>query len=314
MTTELYSPIPAQHIPELRHTLVAYHRTITPSLWTYMLSQQAGGLFWVPPEWAHLPHHQIATHLAEAEADRVQAAELYSISREATQEAIRAGELLPRFSLHPSHLPSEHGFLVWDEPVDTAYGVSEPIVAASWGPHGDDLWVSFYADGRRIMNLLSGRDRAEAERMLHPLGFEREIPLRFGRHRWFSEYPELERVAEDYEQPIRTLIATWLHMRQERLTSTREETPDRKTRVARTLAKRGRPLPPVRVVSLRRSHSGEGGQGTGRRLSKRVDVAAYWRRRPHTSGEGPDDMVWVCGHERGPQGAPPAEGVVVKRC
>lgn len=314
MRTESYTPFAAQDIPELRHTLVDYHRTITPSMWTYALSMGEGGMFWIPTEWAHLPYRQIATHLAEAEADRVQAAELYSISREATREAIEAGKLLPRFSLHPAHLPSEHGFVVWDEPVDTAYGVSEPIVAASWGPHGDGVWVSFYVDGRRVVDLLSGRERAEAERMLHPLGFEREIPLRFGQHHWFSEQPGLERVAADYERPVRTLLATWLHMRQQRLTQVQEQQPDRKSRVARTLAKRGRPLPPVRVVSLRPGESaGEGSPGSGRRLAVRVDVAAYWRRRPHTSGQGPEDMVWVRGHERGPEGAPPVEGSVVKR-
>lgn len=315
MRTEPYSPFPAQHIPELRHTLVDYHRTVTPGLWSYMLSNKSGGLFWVPTKWAHLPHPQVAIHLAQAEADRVQAAELYSISGQATQEAIQAGERLPRFSLHPSHLPSESGFLVWDEPVDTAYGVSEPIVAASWGLYGDSqVWVSFYVDSRRVIKLHSAVDRDQAEKMMHPLGFEREIPLEFGQHDWFSELPGMERLADDYEKPVRTLLATWLHMRQERLTSTREEAPDRKTRVARTLAKRGRPLPPVRVVTLRPSEGSEAGAaGRGRRLSVRVDVAAYWRRRPHTGGEGAEDMVWVRGHERGPDGAPAAQGAVVKR-
>lgn len=87
-----------------------------------------------------------------------------------------------------------------------------------------------------------------------------------------------------------------------------------KSRVARTLAKRGRPLPPVKVVTLRPTEpASEQGRGQGRKLTKRVEVGAYWRRRPHATGDGPEDMVWVCGHERGPEDALASGGVVVKR-
>lgn len=310
-----YTPFPAKTIPELRHTLVDYHRTITPTLWTQMLSMKEGGWFWIPKKWARLPKHQIATHLANAEAERIQAAQLFSITRAATLEAREAGAALPRFVLHPAHLPAEHGFLVWDEPLDTARGGQEPVVACSWGPHErDQVWVSFYVDGRRVLRVLRGKERAEAERMLHPFGFEREIVLTFGRHQWYSQQPGMEAVARDYEELVRTLLATWLHMGQKRLTDTSTETADRKSRVARTLAKRGRPLPSVKVVTLRPTEPADpGGKGGGRKLTKRVDVASYWRRRPRTTGEGPEDMVWVRGHERGPEGAPSSDSLVVKR-
>lgn len=310
MSTE-YIPIPAKDIAELRHTLVGYHRTITPQLWASMLATGEGGWFWIPTEWAHLPIPQIADRLAQAEADRVQAGQLFSVTAEATAEAIAAGRELPRFNLHRSHLPAEHGFLVWDAPIDTARGVEEPITACSWGPHGDkQVWVSFYVDGSQLYQTMP-----EAKRdLLHRFGYEREIVLPFGLDRWFSELPGLEAVARDYEQPVRTLLATWLHMGQQRLTQISERPADRKSRVARTLAKRGRPLPPVRVVTLRPWEGTQGaGRGGGRKLSTRVDVAGYWRRRPHTTGQEPDDMVWVRPHERGPLDAPVSRVQQVKR-
>lgn len=310
-----YKPFPAKTIPELRHTLVSYHRRVTPTLWTQMLTLGKGGLFWIPTRWAHLPHHQIAAHLANAEAERVQNAQLFSITRSATVEAITAGKVLPRFVLHPAHLPAEHGLLVWDEPIDVAYGGNDPIVACSWGPYeNEQVWVSFYVDGRQATATLKGTARVEAEQILHPLGFEREIVLPFGQRKWYSQQPGFERLANDYEKALRTLLATWLHMGQERLTHTSSEPADAKSRVARTLAKRGRPLPPVKVVTLRPTEpASEQGRGQGRKLTKRVEVGAYWRRRPHATGDGPEDMVWVCGHERGPEDAPASGGVVVKR-
>lgn len=310
-----YTPIPASRIPELRHTLVHYTRTVTPGMWASMLKLGQGGNFFIPSRWAHLPIDEMAWNLAQAEADRLETARLFSITAAATEEARNAGALLPRFTLHPSHLPAPHGFLVWGSPVDTARGVGEPVVACAWGPYGSQaLWVSFYVDGSRVLNVLSRQEQDRIRPLLHPFGYEREIVLPFGNGRWFSEQPGMEQVAEDYEQPIRTLLATWLHMRQTRLTETTEEQPDRKSRVARTLAKKGRPLPPVRVVSLRPCSARDGAPvGSGRKLAKRVEVGSYWRRRPRTTGEGPDDMVWVRDHERGPKDAPRSGGEIVTR-
>ncbi|WP_435111335.1 hypothetical protein [Nocardiopsis synnemataformans] len=311
-----YTPIPANRLPELRHTLVGYTRTVTAGLWASMLALREGGTFHIPTKWVHLPIPQIAQNLANDEADRLERARLFSITPQATEEARQAGELLPRFSLHPAHLPSPYGFLVWQDPIDTAAtddGTVEPVVACSWGPYDQDLvWVSFYVDGTAVRDRLSRevRDRIQ----LHTFGYEREILVPFGQGRWWSERPGMERAAREYEKPVRTLLATWLHMGQKRITETTEVDADRKTKVARTVAKRGRPLPSVRVVDLRpwqpcRSEAG----ASGRRLDKRVDVTAHWRRRPHTSGLEPDDMVWVRSHGRGPEDAPRAGGHIVTR-
>src|SRR5690606_15588856 len=211
--------------------------------------------------------------------------------------------LFRSFTLRPEDLPARHGFLVRGASIarsdDATTPAGEPIVACSWGLFNPDtdtgpattVWVSFYAySAFNDPDALAAAAPEPAQRALlrtlvFELNFERETVLPFTDtpQQWFSQAkdaggdPSLAYRAQWLEPLVRTLVATWLLMGQD-LTDQAEAPADAKSRLARKLAKRGRPLPPVHLVELHRPRTG-GGEDSGRRVGAKFVVRGDWRNQ-----------------------------------
>ncbi|MDP4507715.1 hypothetical protein [Nonomuraea turcica] len=218
-----------------------------------------------------------ARRAVAAEASRIAAATLYYVSEDMTHLALQAGRSLPRFVLRAEDAPSAYGFMVWGtaiRPDDIRHeGTPEamnPIVACSWSPIEADpqaaWWVSFYTDTSRFEKFVRESfpgDPAAWQRYgaaaCPPLWLETGAVLSFSdeSRQWppsvDDDHPAAAEVARWTEPLLRTLLSTWLLMGQN--VTTRTIKPDNKTRTARTLAKRGRPLPTVRLVDLAGPHT-----------------------------------------------------------
>ena len=274
------------------------------------------------------------------EAARLRDAHLYAVDPDMTRQARIAGALLPDWSVQPQDLPAERGFMVYSHPIghSRAGDAAVPIVACSWGPSPHcapptgAVWLTFWSSPDRALSAdhrahtepqpvtsppaASGGARWDVEDGLPPLWWDDEALVC-----WSAAGPEIAMsprlvaaddvrgvIAKDATLPwIRTVLATWLLIAQPGIVELTQQVAPRPER--RRAARSGRPLPPVRVVSIHHSartpSPAEPAAGMSRRrIRVRFPVRGFWRDQPYGKGRTLRRRTWISEHWRGPEDAP----------
>lgn len=271
-----------------------------------------------------------AVILHNEEIGRLRAAHLYAVDEDMAAVAIAAGVQLPDLSVQPADLPAEAGFVVYDSPIgysEVTDGEFSPIVACSWGtsahcsPPVGAVWLTFWSpkDDEQLLQaaievgIPPEEARLELARAAPLLQWHDEALLC-----WSAGAPEVPTpdrcipsdevtgiLAQEHALPwIRTVVATWLLIQQPTVV---EVTDQRASRPERRRAERaGRPLSPVRVVSIHRrvSTSDKPVESTGRTVGVRSLVNGFWRNQPYGKGRALYRRQWINEHWRGPEDAP----------
>lgn len=254
---------------------------------------------------------EVGAFYAAVNRDGLHGADLFAVAPDACEEAATAAVGLPDTYRPPLvDIPVPAGLLVWEEPRTHVPDVLDgnrrlPVVAASW----DVGTGSTGKVGVRFVMYTDAESGKAFPSWRSPLAPVRLGSFRLGDGRpadpWPIEDPDVDRA-------VRVMLATWLLMHQGVATDADPVAPER-TRLARTLAKRGRPLADVRVVDLHRPPSAPGGAPTGRTVSVRSKVRGHWKQAAYGPGRAYRRPVWVRRHERGPKGAPWSAATIVSR-
>lgn len=273
---------------------------------------------------------EAAVILHQEETRRLGSAELYAVDEEMTAQALAAGARLPDWSVQPDDLPAEQGFLVFDSPIgysEATDGLIAPIVACSWGPSPHcspptgAVWLTFWSapvlDRLVQAGIEAGLDPSEAQREVKrgspPLVWDDEALLC-----WSAGEPDIPTtpryipseevsgvIAKDRTLPwIQTVLATWLLIQEPAIVEITEQRAPRPER--RRAERAGRPLPPVRVVSIHRrvSTATRPAEPSGRTVNVRFRVRGFWRDQPYGKGRALRKRTWIPEHWRGPEDAP----------
>jgi hypothetical protein len=248
----------------------------------------------------------------------------FYVTEEMTDLLTHAAQSFPETEFRPMDLPLEAGFVYFANPI--------PVIdinlkelhwrAFSWGTTYDEngpwgVHLAFYdhRDDRTFAPYVEDEERYGLLDILPTLGMQHETQWTFGSTcrseqrggtiaNKDKEIPEEARASG--EQMLATVHAFWL------LCWQRIGTPqnERASRGVRRRAERsfpGRPIPEVRVITLRRpkppKEAGEEVNGGGREYTHRWWVDAYWRRTWYES-EGRHKPQLVAGSVRGPKDKP----------
>ncbi|MEU3026079.1 hypothetical protein ABZ644_25670 [Nocardiopsis alba] len=239
------------------------------------------------------------------------AADLFAVAPDACVLAGAAAPDLPAtYRPAPADIPARAGLMVWESPVltvpdQTDGGRPLDVSAAFWrfviGRTGQaGVGFHLYSATPSVRPLSTWRS---------PL-----VPVRYGSlalgdgtpaDPWSIPDPDADR-------GLRFLLSTWLLMAQGATDEAAAPVSPDRTRLARTLAKRGRPLAAVRVVDLHRAAAGSAAS-SGRTVSVRYAVRGHWRNQAYGPARTLRRPVWVHPHVRGPEDAPWSGGTTVAR-
>ena len=263
------------------------------------------------------------------EANRLSSAQLFAVDAETTEDALAAGAALPDWSVQPDDLPAPEGLMIFDLPIGHCQGrarVPLPVVACSWGPSPQcappdgAVWVTFWAVGDRealiAESIGNGISPAEArynvETGTPPLRWADEALVCWSTSGTPTYTPasrcmptdDLTGIVVHQEAApwLQTILAAWNFIKNRVVDIAEERAP----RAERRRAERaGKPLPPVRVVSVhRRISATRPSVPTGRNVSVRFPVRGFWREQPYGQGRSLRKRTWIKRHWRGPEDAP----------
>lgn len=318
-------PVP-RAIPALRETLIG--SLASPWSLTYTINAIVDGNGTIVPSAPSAPGSAILLHSEEIE--RLNAAALYSMTADMTRLAIAAATSVSDWSVTPDDLPAEQGLIVFDHPIGQYTNPigSVDIVACSWGrsPHcePDDgaVWLTFWS-ARNTAGLTEhfAAQGEDAERVdtaiadIPPLLWDNEALLC-----WDAGQPEIPMqtravatkdisgiVAAPTTLPwIQIIRAAWVIITQPNISEVTEQQAPRPER--RRAERAGRPLAPVRVVSIhRRANPDQGGTQDGdhgRKIGVRFLVGAHIRNQAYGPGRTQRRRILILPHWRGPEDGP----------
>lgn len=252
--------------------------------------------------------------MTEHETARLQLSELYFVSTDMAILAKAAARTMPDFRLVPEDLPSESGFIYFEEPIDIFEEVDGPgdltLVAACWGPcwgteQGPALWITWYTDAAAAVEVArsAGNEVArwpsrlllQTESLYSLEGLPTHCLGNDGVEIGWNERDEHSQAAWSA-----TLKATWLLMMQP-IGRVADAHFDRSSR--RRLARADLPDPRVRVITLRHSPGPATGE-SGREFHHRWVVRGHWRMQACGEGRTERRPTWIVPHVKGPEGAP----------
>lgn len=263
-----------------------------------------------------------AAHLAAAEVQRLQGADLFYVTAPMTELAIAAGASLPAFTLMPEDLPSMNGLLYFEKPiavVDYAQYIENegcsPIVAVTWSEWTGanpkwvrgGVWMTWYADRDGMLDHAVRRGiitRANADDFrsgVGPLLIDNESASPFSPEPLPNEDGTWgnEGGANTTYGWLATLKAAWLLMQQP-MARVEDAVHDRAAR--RRAQREGKTPPRVRIIHLRRPPGASHGGG-GREYHHQWVVRGHWRQQWYASREV-HRPVWIAPHVKGPEDAP----------
>jgi len=238
-------------------------------------------------------------------------ADLYWVSRDFTNLAVRSGKKLPDLTLLRDEVPTPSGLVVFATPVgEVSVDGDEParalVIAASWTLIPGGVWVILHCQPEQVWPDQDRDELREFPGLLYPVAAGGAVP--------FGVTLPAEITQHASAGVWGTLLALWFLMRQPGVAATRDETPDRKDARRFARANNGQAMPAVRVVDLRRTGGTTGrGSGTGaaRVVTKRSLVGGatggFWRNQVHGPGRAERKRIWIDPFVRGPDGAPFAD-------
>jgi hypothetical protein len=245
----------------------------------------------------------------DAEASRLNNAELYWVAPDMAALAVSAGQQLAAARWTVADLPSLSGLIVFDGGIGAvdAHGTQIPVEALSWGTDDGHLGIGLYLSRERLAGEISAAYTSTAYILdagqVPPL-----IPIS-SHHLPITAEP-VSFADLDATIPttiVSTLAAAWLLMQQPTLVDRTQAPQDKAT--ARAYGRRQQAVPGVTIVNLRRAYvpgqqDDSGTDPAGRRYHHRWVVQGHWRDQPH----GPDRALrrkqWIPAHIKGPDGAP----------
>lgn len=244
-----------------------------------------------------------------AEIIRLEQADLYFVTGSMTSLAVAAAASLPEFRVKEFDIPSRHGFIIFQEPiaVDRNFsGEDVHISGASWSVLanpilGLSLWISFYVDNSLLWDGLLEQGTVNAdEARRQKAGQPRYVCTVHAEWSFGAGGIKGDGEGESILNLWgRTLVSTWLLMQQP-LADVSETQLQRPFR--RRLERAGHKARPVRVIELRRSHCGGGGE-SGREYHHKWIVRGHWRQQWYPARQV-HRPVWIAPHIKGPEDAP----------
>lgn len=293
-----------QDLPEIRAELVEHHSSrLRTAKWEELISR--GDRDWMEILIGRRPRPGDGATMQAYERIRLAEADLYFVSPEMTELAVAAGRSLPDFNIESEDIPSPSGFMVFGTPLDADIrapffkpGRTAGISAITWSvmPHGQALWLSFYAARSDVTNALSAdmaRDLVAGQQMIYMFGTEGACELRMGDREVAT--------APYFDLALRAMRSSWLLMQQP-LASCSDTEPNRASR--KRLHRAGHEPAPVRVIELRRPKTATGVPGDSiREYHHRWITRGHWRQQWHPKRQV-HRPVWIAPHIKGPEGAP----------
>lgn len=228
----------------------------------------------------------------------IMGAELYWVSSQFTLLSIMAGKDFENPVLRREDLPSDTGFLIWQDSVgevprtNADFDGKAAIRAVHWTVIPDGVWVAFY------VQVEDADPDADVPVMRQHLGWlispNTGSGIRFG-----------DEVPEEFET-IRTFLATLFLLNQPGVAEVSTAEVDK--REARKYQRNNkRPQPPIRLINLRKQPARSGRSGpTGPRgpITWREYRKGHWKQQPYGPKRGLRRPHYVSGYIAGPDGAP----------
>ncbi len=297
------------HLPKVRERLVELLQGGTVP--AFLMAQGPGKMFitgtdYGDPEQFGVQVPKTAT-TARIVCSRLAAdlddAELYWISGPFTKIATTRGLRLPEIAISTHDIPSEHGLVVWAEPVyiTGAAGVHGiELRAASWHVIPGGLWITAYAIPEQFV-----RDRS-VDAIRTQMGYLFPV-ISGGLYAWDVS---LDPASVDVmtRHVITALIATWVQMKEPRIAAVTDEPLDKGLK--RRYARQDRTPRPVRVVNLnttpaeRPQKPADGQPPSDRAWDYRMLVSGHHKRVAFGPGRAEREWRWIGEYWAGPDGAP----------
>jgi hypothetical protein len=262
--------------------------------------------------------------IQQIEAIKLPIAAPFYVTTEMTDLLIHAAETFPETEFRPEDLPLEAGFVYFAKPIPTIDIHLKPVPwrAFSWGtaydddgPWGVHLAIYDHRDERSVGAYAPDEEDIGLHDIMPTLGLNHETTWRFGKTMKNAEWgpgtiynqdtPIPKEAQESGTQMMQTIHAFWLLCWQ-KIAVPQAQTASRGVRRRTERAFPGRPIPEVRVVTLRRPKERPEGMPDrpgGREYSHRWWVNGFWRRQWYSS-EGRHKPKYIEAHVRGPKDKP----------
>ncbi|MEV6147047.1 hypothetical protein [Streptomyces sp. NPDC051992] len=304
-----------RQIAEWRRQLVArLEAPETPEGTARELTEEHLTAVFPPEQFPGLDHVARAQLLCERERDQLRGARMYYADADTTAVATRKAARPRKSPLDAQRVPSPSGFLVFDQPVDSAPGMA-PLVAASWSvwrvpgqpEDGPTTWsVTLYAHTALTPPLA-------------PVGFER---VSAG-----DVFAKRDKASESADFASRAVVACWDLITQERVGKGVVDVAEEKRKPVKVRADRRRGITDdgtVRLVTIRgrqESVPRPRRETDGAGPSRRYDRGRWWVHEhtrdhcmnpaAHSSGGCTHQDITVLDYPKGPEDRPFLDTVYV---
>jgi hypothetical protein len=269
----------------------------------------------------------IQDDIARIEASKMALAAPFYVTGEMTDLLIHAAKTFPDTKFHPSDLPASQGFVLLSKSVPTIDLHHKPLPwrAFAWMPYqhsseNPEDWagihLSLYAHKDEDPQRDMARETGMADNW-HTLSLVHETPWRFGTtHRTKEDFigamednKDIELSDEAFQSGMEMLqtIHAFFLLCQQRIGMPEPMQATRGVRKRAQKALPDRPIPDVRVVTLRRYRDDDDHEVDpemrGREYSHRFIVNAFWRRQWYPS-EQRHKPKWIAPYVKGPKNKP----------
>ncbi len=237
------------------------------------------------------------TQFCKRQANGINVGELYWMSAEFTELALRAGRRMTDLSLAREDLPAASGLIYFDTPL-TEMSVSGGeltvhLQVLSWVLVPRGIWVTTYG----LTDRIYGGDPRMVEGFGHLAPWNTGAGAPFGSHD-AADAPN-----------IAVLLAAWALMQQERFATIRVErpAPAKSGRRKPSRSQRAAADTTVQVVDIRRRErtvEEKAAASSGRKIDYQQERAGHWKMQFHGPGRALRKRIWIDPYWVGAPGAP----------
>lgn len=239
----------------------------------------------------HMPNAielaEIGSEFAEAMSEAV----MFHVSAPMTALALNAAEHLELFSLTPEDLPTENGFIVFDD--DGRHLHLTFTDGCMVGVHGF-FWLAIDNSVHMAPLIVPHGSIGQGD----ALAIDPQVWMKVAYNDAVGEFEAKE--DNGNSQMLALLLTAWLLLSQP-LAQTHQVEPDRAVR--KRLRRIGQEPGPVRVIELRRPERAEGTGDGSREYHHSWIVRGHWRQHWYPARQV-HRPLWIAPHIKGPEDAP----------